>query len=566
MSYNAITTTEIQTGKPSKQSLWQKVKDNFEYFFSSTSGASGIRNGSFEIDSDSDGIPDNWTRYLYPGGSAGFETTNPLHGAKGYYFTHPGGASNGGGYLESDYAEVSELETLFLRWILKSSVIGIKNIVTIRYYDKAKVYLSSIDLYNAVANVTSAKKYYAEFTPPASARYIRVRLIGGYTDTNVAGTVWFDDVEFGEASTTDSGTQACMGTVVLGLLNVQTTPYYLTTLGRAAANGTTNNESYCQFIPHSPITIRDLFVHVSVAPAAGESIVVTLRKNGVDTGLAVTIANPGTSGSNTANTVDFGPADKISISCDGSSGIATTIDVKASFRCLQYGSTNGESMIPFNQYNDGTAANYFYGVCPTNSNVSQLSNIPLARGTFFSRIANSPYAASRLINGALLYIDTGGQPLSSGDRFGAQSNPGVAGYIFGSFGLGRYRWNDETVGIIPFGVYNQAQNTTLYMAGLGETGKATESEVTVPIKAGKIKNLALYNTSTGVAGQTWTATVRKNGVDTALTVTLNGTTVFGMDVTNAIAFVDGDLLSIKLVSSATTGTRTLIASVEHVDG
>ena len=69
---------------------------------------------------------------------------------------------------------------------------GIKNIVQVLYYDKAKVYLSSADLYNATAPDTAAHIYTANFTPSATCRFIKYRLIGGYTDTAVAGTTYFD--------------------------------------------------------------------------------------------------------------------------------------------------------------------------------------------------------------------------------------------------------------------------------------------------------------------------------------------------------------------------------------
>lgn len=192
MAYNPITTAEIAVGKPTKRSLWQKLKDNFDYLFGQTTPG-GLLNGSFEYDSDADGIPDNWTRTLYPGGSSGFETTNPEHGEKSYYFTHPGGAGNGGGYIDCDYIAVSP-EQYTAQFGIRSTVAGIKNVVQALYYDKSKVYLGADDLYLATAPNTAANTYTANFTPPANCRFIKYRLIGGYTDTAVAGTTYFDGV------------------------------------------------------------------------------------------------------------------------------------------------------------------------------------------------------------------------------------------------------------------------------------------------------------------------------------------------------------------------------------
>lgn len=192
--YEAITDDDLVVGRPAKRSLWQKVKGNFEFLFGQ-SNPGGLLNGSFEYDADDDGIPDNWTRSLYPGGSAGFDTDNPMHGARAYRFTHPGGGGNGGGYLESDYVEVSSLDQHYIKFSLRSSVSGIRNIVQLRYYDKDKVFLSSADLYNGTAPDTAARSLSYNFTPPANARYIKIRLIGGYTDTDVAGETCFDGVE-----------------------------------------------------------------------------------------------------------------------------------------------------------------------------------------------------------------------------------------------------------------------------------------------------------------------------------------------------------------------------------
>ena len=197
MAWNPITNDEIVVKKPVRQELMQKVKNNLDYLYGSISaagGSGGIPNGSFEIDSDVDNIPDKWVRSLYAGGAGAYETTNPAHGAKAYKFTHPGGAGNGGGYLESDYVEITSLNTFCLGYTLWSSVAGIKNIVRISYYTSAKVFISSTDLYSSTSNPTSPANYLTQFTPPATARYIKVVLIGGYTDTNVAGITYFDDI------------------------------------------------------------------------------------------------------------------------------------------------------------------------------------------------------------------------------------------------------------------------------------------------------------------------------------------------------------------------------------
>ncbi|MBI5560189.1 MAG: hypothetical protein HY883_02830 [Deltaproteobacteria bacterium] len=199
MGWNPLTSNEIQVKQPTRQELWQKIKDNLDYLYGTMSPGGRLQNGSFEVDSDSDGIPDGWTQSLYPGGSGAYETMAPAHGAKAYKFTHPGGANNGGGYLESDYIEISDTNVPMVDFMIKCSAAGMKNIVRLRYFDKAKAFLSSEDVYSSTSNPTSWSRFFALGTPPASARYIKIDLISGYTDTNVAGTITWDMVEVSAA-------------------------------------------------------------------------------------------------------------------------------------------------------------------------------------------------------------------------------------------------------------------------------------------------------------------------------------------------------------------------------
>jgi hypothetical protein len=96
MGYSALLSTEVDVDSPVNTTLIQKIKDNFDYLYSAI-GSTGQApvNGSFEIDSDADGIPDNWARGLYSGGSAAHDATTPFHGAKAYKFSRAAGAGNG---------------------------------------------------------------------------------------------------------------------------------------------------------------------------------------------------------------------------------------------------------------------------------------------------------------------------------------------------------------------------------------------------------------------------------------------------------------------------------------
>lgn len=194
MAFNAIDTAEIQVKKPVTRSLMQKIKDSLDFLNSKvgTLESQGVPNGSFEIDSSGLGMPDSWTFSAYPGGNGYAVTDVPAHGGRALRIIHPGGAGNGGGMFESDYCSCSELLELYLGFITWSTAEGMHNKVQIRYFDKDKVYISTSILYDSFGNPTSPMYFIMGFTPPATARYYKIGLIGGATDTNVPGSAYFD--------------------------------------------------------------------------------------------------------------------------------------------------------------------------------------------------------------------------------------------------------------------------------------------------------------------------------------------------------------------------------------
>jgi len=197
MAFNSIPQAWIASGMFAVQSLFQYIKDNFDTLYSFVVGstASDIPNGSFEIDSDTDGIPDNWTQNLLPGGTAELDASAQSSAGKSLKFTHPGGASNGGGYYDSGYAPCSPLRHVVLGWSLKSSIAAIHNAVDLRWYDKDHVYISTTNIYDEAAASPSAFTAMTGWAlPPSTARYFKVRVTGGAVDVSNAGSTWFDDV------------------------------------------------------------------------------------------------------------------------------------------------------------------------------------------------------------------------------------------------------------------------------------------------------------------------------------------------------------------------------------
>lgn len=72
-----------------------------------------------------------------------------------------------------------------------------------------------------------------------------------------------------------------------------------------------------------------------------------------------------------------------------------------------------------------------------------------------------------------------------------------------------------------------------------------------------IQNLAFAVDTAPGAGETTTATLRKNGVDTVLTCTISGAVdLSAFDTTHSVAFAAGDFFSIAVTSSGGSASGT----------
>ena len=198
MAWNPLTTAEIASGKAVTTTKINKIKDCLEYLYGEGALLKGsVPNGGFELDADSDGIPDGWTQSLFAGGTGAFDTAAPMEALHSYKFVHPGGAGNGGGTLTSDYLECSEYVLYTLYALHYTSVTGIKDKIQVKYYTKAKVANGSVvDLYNSSACAAAPERLSMPFKPTANSRYFKVVLTGGHGDLIAAGTSYFDDIYY----------------------------------------------------------------------------------------------------------------------------------------------------------------------------------------------------------------------------------------------------------------------------------------------------------------------------------------------------------------------------------
>ncbi len=209
MPCTARTESEISPDKPVSTGLLSKVKDNFDdheaRIGSSGGGTAGgigeVLNGSFEVDSDLDGVPDNWERYNYAGGSSAIDPVDKIHGKRSFRFVHPGQINQGGGWIQSSYSAVSNLYIPPFRFAYKATAAGVKVKVISRYYGEdgngdPGTFIGEYTLMESVANplIWSAVRIVNLPFPFDTAKYVKYRLVGGETDTPVAATINFDGV------------------------------------------------------------------------------------------------------------------------------------------------------------------------------------------------------------------------------------------------------------------------------------------------------------------------------------------------------------------------------------
>jgi hypothetical protein len=97
----------------------------------------------------------------------------------------------------------------------------------------------------------------------------------------------------------------------------------------------------------------------------------------------------------------------------------------------------------------------------------------------------------------------------------------------------------------------------------GQIYNAGETNITAVITRPCVfRNLRCVMVVAPGGAQTYIITLRKNLADTAITVTISGAATTGNDLTHQVAFATGDLISLKIVASATAAASGLQWGIE----
>ena len=194
-------------GDPTKQTLAQALADALaalEVDVAAIVGERLVTNGSFEVDSDSDGFPDQWTCTPYTGGTFSLVSdtgtgANSAHGLKAIKFTHPGGGGNGGGEIVTHadtFIEISPERPYVLTWMNKNSVAGVTNSVEILEYDATQTLLATQVIFSETSNPTAWTMFKVKFkVSDPLTRYAKIKFKCGETSASTAGDIFIDNVQ-----------------------------------------------------------------------------------------------------------------------------------------------------------------------------------------------------------------------------------------------------------------------------------------------------------------------------------------------------------------------------------
>lgn len=356
-------------------------------------------------------------------------------------------------------------------------------------------------------------------------------------------------------------------------------------------------ESLCSQVITTPGSLTELNIELSVAPGAGKSYAFVVMLNGSPTTLTTTISDANVSGSDMAHSVALVAGDVVSIRCTPTGTTATSIPQFST----KFTSTNPNEFLVLGhgyQFNntansflsvDAGGHNNFFGssnevtakqVFPTattfNNLYIKLSTAPGtgASWTFFVRKNGVNTGITVVISGASTTGNdtTHSQAFAAGDTItliATPSSPTLPALSDVSLGLMQ---TPTTTGefIMMTGSASPLTTTTPCYTYL-QTYSQNSSWADAPAKRNQLggaftaqKLFVLLSGVPGV-GKSYTITLMKNGVATALTCTVSGgSATTASDIIDTVPIADGDNICFQSVASGTPTSRIIACSIVGV--
>lgn len=150
-----------------------------------------VVNGSFEIETVPP-VPDGWTAVDDAGSSNAVDSTQSTDGANSYRFTSTG--TGGGSLTTTAFFPVNGTDDLTVNFDILATVAAVRNIVRIEWYDVSFVSISDSDVYDSTANPLTWTEFQTTTTPPGTARFAKIKLIGIDPSVLLSGITYYDRI------------------------------------------------------------------------------------------------------------------------------------------------------------------------------------------------------------------------------------------------------------------------------------------------------------------------------------------------------------------------------------
>ncbi len=364
--------------------------------------------------------------------------------------------------------------------------------------------------------------------------------------------------------------------------NITTNGYsQLQTTAKPAGNGWDATELRSINVVSSAGDFKNLRFRLVNAPGVGNSRTFTLRINGVDTDLTLTISNTDTQGSNTSDIVSVSAGDYVSIGTTSSGSPASS---SAAWSTIFDGTTSKESLVlggsavDFSIDGGETFYNHIFGGAVGETSLVHVNQIIPTAGIakkFYIKLSTAPGSGENatftvikndveqslgvtISDAATTGNDTSDTiSFSSGDKISLKivASAGCATFRYGSGFTFLSDVDGESLILGGTGESISANNTEYAALALGPFHFADFSTVeSSSYVLGQSTTLRKFYLELSVApgvGKSRTFTVRQNGVDTDLEIVISGNGTTGSYTSSDLTISNFDYLTLKTVPSGT---------------
>jgi len=173
-----------------------------------------VINGSFEIDTDGDGLPDGWS--VVQNGTVTLDTSEVLHGQQAVKFVSTG-ISGGGVLTSSSFMNVQQSKSYVVKVNYKADHASIRTVIEVEWFTEADASISKTVVMDITALSLWQENTYI-ISAPATATRAKIILTGIHTSSPVASQAYFDNMQMFALNSIDIGNTGTVQTIQSNLI------------------------------------------------------------------------------------------------------------------------------------------------------------------------------------------------------------------------------------------------------------------------------------------------------------------------------------------------------------